>query len=104
MKKNGQAIRESVDQEDNPSSLPSPFKGEGEEEKVLRANIPEEEIFTLGVWGEFKQWRCRFCPWDTLEGEAAMREHFQAVHAPPPEPPQVSMIVRADRFGNEVRE
>lgn len=86
-----------------PSPHPSPYEVEGE--GVLRANVPVEEVelFTLGRWGEFQQWKCTKCPWDTLEGEEVFMEHWRATHAPAPEPPKASMIARADRFGNEVK-
>ena len=67
----------------------------------------ENPFFMLGKWGEFTQWRCRFCPWDTLDGEAAMLEHYESVHKPPiPAKPPISAatsILIADRFGNPVR-
>jgi hypothetical protein len=59
----------------------------------------EEKRFTVGKWGEFTQWKCAYCPFDTLEGEAAMLEHYHRVHAP-----VLAKAVRKpetrDRFGN----
>lgn len=59
--------------------------------------------FTVGQWATLTQWRCRYCPWDTLDGEAAAWEHYNQVHRPPePEGKPAPMILLADRFGNPV--
>lgn len=58
------------------------------------------EPWTVGAWGEFAQWQCALCPWDTLDGEEAMREHYVTVHAPPPPAAPAPTVLRADRFGN----
>ena len=62
----------------------------------------EPEPWTVAAWGEFPQWRCTLCPFDTLDGEAAMRAHYAAVHAPPPPAAPAPTVLRADRFGNPV--
>lgn len=60
----------------------------------------ESPFYTLGKWGNYDRWQCNFCPWDTLEGEAALMAHYRAHHAPPPTPePQDAQPV-FDRFGN----
>lgn len=62
----------------------------------------EDPIFTMGSWKGLPQWRCVLCPWDTLDGEAAMLAHYQANHAPPPPPPAPVLIQAYDRFGNPI--
>lgn len=62
----------------------------------------EPALWTLGAWGEFVQWQCVLCPWDTLDGEEAMRAHYVTVHAPPPPAAPAPTVLRADRFGNPV--
>lgn len=57
----------------------------------------EELPYTVGWWKGFRQWRCKQCPWDTLESEAAMLEHIATVHAPPK--PRVYV---ADKSGREI--
>lgn len=49
-------------------------------------------LFTNGTWAGRPQWRCAFCPWDTLESEAAMLEHYETVHKPP-EPPKPEGLI-----------
>ena len=64
---------------------------------------PDPDLpFVLGTWKGFPQWQCRFCAWDTLEGEDLMMEHFIARHAPPPTFTP-SEIVVYDRWGKPVR-
>jgi hypothetical protein len=60
----------------------------------------EEKPYTVDQWGGFTQWQCKLCPWDTLEGEAAMLEHLASAHAPPPKPK--SPILIADKSGRQV--
>lgn len=43
---------------------------------------PENQLFTVGAWHALPQWRCNLCPWDTLDGEAAMLAHLAERHAP----------------------
>lgn len=62
----------------------------------------EPELWTVGAWGEFTQWQCTLCPWDTLDGEEAMRAHYATAHAPPPPAAPAPTVLRADRFGNPV--
>jgi len=61
----------------------------------------EERPYTIGTWRGFTQWRCKFCPWDTLEGEAAILEHLRSAHAPSPEPK--SPILIADKHGRQIK-
>jgi hypothetical protein len=37
---------------------------------------PEQQPFVLRTWNGLPQWRCRFCAWDTLKGEATALVHF----------------------------
>jgi len=53
--------------------------------KAAPKKEPEEKPYTLGKWRGHTQWKCRFCPWDTLVGEAAMLEHWATRHRPQPE-------------------
>lgn len=62
---------------------------------------PVETRWTVGRWGELEQWQCALCPFDTLDGAAAIEAHWLAEHAPPP-PPLVEKIQIYDRFGNPV--
>lgn len=55
--------------------------------------------YAMGEWNGKPQWRCKLCPWDTLEGEAAMLDHMATRHKPPA--PRVSILV-ADARGNPV--
>ena len=48
--------------------------------KAKKEPMTPELPWVVGMWGGFTQWRCRLCPWDTLEGEDAMLEHVAARH------------------------
>lgn len=60
-----------------------------------------ERPFILNKWNGLTQWRCRFCAWDTLDGEAEAMDHYIARHAAPVAPAP-SPILRVDRFGRPV--
>lgn len=65
---------------------------------------PEEtevKHYREGSWKGFTQHLCNYCPWDTLQGEAAMLAHLQAQHFPPKPEPTPSRILVADRRGKE---
>jgi hypothetical protein len=64
---------------------------------------PENPYFTMGRWNGLPQWKCTQCPWDTLDGEATLMEHYAERHAPPPEPAKPTIIQTFDRWGNEVK-
>lgn len=68
-----------------------------EEANQRESESAEELPYTVGWWKGFRQWRCKLCPWDTLESEAAMLEHIAAVHKPPPSP-----ILIADKRGRVI--
>lgn len=77
---------------------------EGPPEEVVAV---EEEAtapahWTETVWGTMARWACAYCPFDSLDGEAAMAEHYRAEHAPPPPPAPVVAIQVYDRWGNPV--
>ena len=57
--------------------------------------------FVLNKWNGLTQWRCRFCAWDTLDGEAEAMDHYITQHAAPT-PPREGTIVVYDRFGRPV--
>lgn len=61
----------------------------------------DERPFILNKWNGLTQWRCRFCAWDTLDGEAEAMDHYIARHAAPVAPAP-SPILRVDRFGRPV--
>lgn len=46
---------------------------------------PVYALWSIGRWHDVPLYACLFCPFDTLDGEAAMLEHWREVHAPPPE-------------------
>lgn len=74
-------------------------------DQILEGLPVEDELpWVMGMWGTFTQWQCTLCRWDTLEGEAAILEHYLAVHAPPKAPDRPGVVLRADRFGNEIKE
>jgi hypothetical protein len=60
-----------------------------------------EPLYTVGRWKGLTQYRCTLCGWDTLHGEAAMREHMAQRHTPPPKPKRVSALL-VNRFGNPI--
>jgi len=71
--------------------------------KIEQPNpVPENPYFTMGSWNGFPQWKCKQCPWDTLDGEGALMEHYAERHGPPPEPPKPVIIPIYDRWGNQV--
>lgn len=57
----------------------------------------EKQLYTMGTWRGMRQWKCKLCPWDTLEGEAKMLEHIASAHKPPPSP-----ILIADKGGRQI--
>lgn len=58
--------------------------------------------YTMGTWNGLDQWKCRYCRWDTLEGEAAVMAHYQGAHAPKPPRTRVVALPLVDRFGNVI--
>jgi hypothetical protein len=62
---------------------------------------PKNDLpWTFGQWGGFKQWRCKFCAFDTLDGEEVMRRHIIERHAPPPG--QEPLIPIYNIYGNRI--
>jgi hypothetical protein len=79
--------------------------GENGEEVILEPAAEPEQgngIYEMGMWGAFPQWKCLHCPWDTLDGEAAMLEHYARVHLVRAAEPARTIPV-FDRWGNEVK-
>lgn len=70
--------------------------GEISPEAIAPQQDDDEKPYTVGWWKGLRQWRCKQCPWDTLESEAAMLEHIAVRHAPPK--PRVFV---ADKSGRE---
>ncbi|MGE5553297.1 MAG: hypothetical protein ACM3XZ_05160 [Betaproteobacteria bacterium] len=62
----------------------------------------EERQYDLGQWNGLPQYRCRLCPFDTLD-EAAMKRHIEERHTvrPATVPVEVPLL---DRFGNPITE
>lgn len=59
-----------------------------------------ESRWETGEWSFYPIWRCVLCPFDTLEGEEAMLEHWHSAHEHPTETPAPSTIPIYDRRGN----
>lgn len=78
---------------------PIPAETPAMPEPALAETKPQP--FDLGQWGGHPQWRCRLCPFDTLDGEEEYWRHYYQVHAQPG-PQQIRSIFVADRYGNEV--
>ncbi len=75
-----------------------------EEILVASDQVKSEPLWVMGQWADMPQWRCSFCPFDTLDGEAVMLAHWQAEHAPPAPvvtPPTIQIY---DRWGNPRKE
>ncbi len=70
--------------------------------KKAEKTEPEELPFVLGKWQDLDQWRCKLCPFDTLEGEDAYWLHFARQHAAAPEPEPAPEVQQYDRFGNPI--
>ena len=70
--------------------------------KKAEKNGEEELPFELGKWQSFDQWRCKLCPYDTLEGEDAYWLHYARAHAAAPEPEPAPAVQQYDRFGNPI--
>jgi len=60
--------------------------------EATRPPVEENLPYTVGAWKGIKQYRCKKCPFDTLN-MPDMQAHIGKRHAPPP-----SQII--DRFGN----
>ncbi len=58
--------------------------------------------YSLGSWQGMPQWKCNYCPWDTLDGEGEMLAHVAERHLPAPPLPQPGIIPVYDRYGNLV--
>lgn len=62
--------------------------------------------WTVGAWGGQRRFACAYCPFDCLDepgfGEAAMRQHYDARHAPPAPAPVIVQSRIVDRYGNPV--
>lgn len=80
---------------------PSELKESGPEEPV-EETVTAPEHWRVTVWGVLPRWACSYCPFDTLDGEEAMAEHYRAEHAPPPLVVAPSLVQVYDRWGNPV--
>ena len=59
-----------------------------------------EDYYTIGKWGRHVQYKCKMCPFDSLD-KAAIEAHVRDVHMPaPPSAGYHKPIL--DRFGNEM--
>jgi len=59
-----------------------------------------ESRWETGEWSFFPIWRCVLCPFDTLEGEEAMLEHWHSAHEHPAPVVTPSVIQVYDHRGN----
>ena len=57
------------------------------------------EIYRVSKWHDKNNYECLFCRYATLS-EAAIWQHWQMKHAPPP--PPASPILLADASGREI--
>lgn len=62
--------------------------------------VKPEALWLVSKWGDYPQWRCMFCPFDTLNGETAILEHWREMHALPAPVVTPAMIPVYDRRGN----
>lgn len=62
-----------------------------------------ETRWITAEWGVYAQWRCVLCPFDTLDGEEAMLEHWQNAHVHPEPVKAPSVIQVYDKWGNPQR-
>ena len=65
------------------------------------ALIAPDSRFHLLSWNNMPMWRCSVCPFDTLDGEDVIVEHYVREHVPAV-PPPVVIIPVYDRFGNRI--
>ena len=66
-----------------------------------------ETRWTENEWHGLRHWQCNSCPFDTLDGQGIMLEHWREAHAPKPpishrEPAQSSIVYVANKRGNEI--
>lgn len=69
---------------------------------LIVEDLDEQVAWVVGQWGAMTQWRCALCPFDTLDGEQAMIEHYVTTHVQPAAAAE-SPLMLADRFGNPVK-
>ncbi len=75
---------------------------EPEEAIIPEASNPVvDQPYTLGSWNGLPQYQCNYCPWDTVESEAAILEHIQQCHTEP-KPVLKNLIQAYDRFDNPI--
>ena len=89
-------MKKKVTPKDSPPSAPPTRGGEAES----RAEGPQ--LYTVGEWKGLPQWKCAWCPGDTLVSEDEMRAHIREVHLPKPEKPPARKLPLVDRFGNQL--
>lgn len=68
---------------------------------TITSEPPIELPYIEGLWSGLPQWRCRLCPWDTLEGEDVMWEHIAARHGAA-EPVAPRLVQAYDARGNPI--
>lgn len=71
---------------------------------VASEQVESEPLWVMGQWGDYPQWRCAVCSFDTLDGEDVMLAHWQAEHAPPAPAVTPPVIQIYDRWGNPRKE
>jgi hypothetical protein len=60
--------------------------------KKIIPQVSDELPFELGKWQNFEQWRCKLCPFDTLEGEDEFWLHYAQAHEPKPQSAPIIQI------------
>lgn len=79
-------------------------KLEGTDQLTVVTKSEENQHYELGEWRGHPQYRCKHCPFDVLDDEAAILEHVQRMHIAPTLPQVNSAgILVADKNGNEVK-
>ena len=68
----------------------------------MGTDLKSNSHYTMASWGGHTQWKCNYCPFDTLEGEQIILEHIARNHFNPLAP-KPSLIAVADKRGNEIK-
>lgn len=89
--------KQTKDQEAGEGPLQVPYS-----EDVEQPAAAAPSHWTETMWGTHVRWACAYCPFDSLDGEAAMAEHYLTEHAPPAAPTPAATIQVYDRWGNPV--
>lgn len=86
-----------VSEEDATGGVPVTAGAAGE--PVAGGDGAADARFEVLTWNQMPMWRCRCCPYDTVESEATIVEHYQREHVVAAPAPTVHIPVY-DRWGN----